>query len=126
MRCPILLCLMFALAALMPATVQAQTKERLIIEKVHVGLPSGRKLEAGKYKTGFWTPIYVDLTIGPEDIPAGQAVIVIETSDNDGLLNQYTQPLPALGKKQTISGIMTYVRPGNLGTEISVTIRLAD
>src|SRR5262249_21767692 len=116
MRCLMLLSLVFAIAALTPDSGHAQTKERLIIEKVRVGLPGGRKFEAGKYKTGYWTPIYVDLTVGPEDIPRHHAELVVETSDNDGLLNQYTQELPALGKKQTISNIITYVRPGNFST----------
>src|SRR5438105_80478 len=81
MRCSIVLSLVFLVAALTPTIGHAQTKDRLIIEKVRVGLPGGRKIEAGKYKAGFWTPIYVDLTIGPEDIPAGQADVVLNDED---------------------------------------------
>jgi hypothetical protein len=125
MRGSIKLCL--AVALFVPAMGHAQPKEikePLIIEKVRVGLPEGRSSDGGKYKTGAWAPVYVDLTIGQKDMPAGETALVVETPDNEGLLNRYSQVLPLLPKKQSISGLITYVRPGNFSSEIFVSVQM--
>jgi hypothetical protein len=127
MRCSIILCLALTLALVAPAVGQQEQpkeiKERLIIENVRVGLPEGRSSDVGKFKTGAWSPVYVDLTIGPQDIPAGEADLVVETTDNDGLLNQFKQALPLLSKKQG-ARLTTYVRPGNFSSEIFVSVQI--
>src|SRR5262249_19249416 len=102
MRGLLVLCLTLAVAAFVPADIRAQPKEireRLAIERVRVGLTEGRKSDHGKYKTGAWAPVYVDVLVGPMDIGPGEATLVVETPDSDGLLNQYRQPLPAFPKK---------------------------
>jgi hypothetical protein len=102
-----------------------EIKDRLILERMRAGLPDGRSLEKGRYKPGFWTPVYVDVTIGPQDIAANELVLIVETADNDGILNLYKQPVPfVLPKKQTVTGLMTYVRPGSLGSDIYLTLEL--
>jgi len=113
-----------AFAAAVARAQPKEIKERLAIERVRVGLPEGRKSDHGKYKTGFWAPVYVDLSVGPQDIPAGEAVLAVETPDSDGILNQYTQPLPALPRRQSVAGIITYVRPGNFSSEINVSVQI--
>src|SRR5262249_26286006 len=116
-------CLTICLAAFATAASQAQQpKERLAIERVRVGLPEGRNSDQGKYKTGSWATVYVDLTTGPQDIPAGEVVLIVETSDSDGIQNRFLQPLPSLPKKQTITGLITYVRLGNFDSEVVVSI----
>ncbi|HMF11388.1 MAG TPA: hypothetical protein VKE94_03760, partial [Gemmataceae bacterium] len=127
MRGSLVLCLTFAVAAFVPADIRAQPKEireRLVIERVRVGLPEGRRSDHGKYKTGAWAPVYVDVLVGAMDIAPDEATLVVETPDSDGLLNQYRQPLPALPKKQVVAGIITYVRPGNFSSEINVSIEM--
>jgi hypothetical protein len=127
MRLSSVLSLTFLLAVVAPVAGQAQPKEireRLVIENARVGLPEGPRFDHGKYKTGFWAPVYVDLAVGPQDIPAGEAILVIETADNDGILNQYTQPLPSLPKKQTVAGLISYVRPGSYNSEIYISVNV--
>jgi hypothetical protein len=128
MRCSFVLCLVTLVAVTSFAAAQEkpkEMKERLVVERIRVGLPDGRKTDQGRIKTGCWVPVYVDVTIGPEDIPANSLVLVVETADSDGILNQYAQPVPfILPKKQTVSGLQTYVRPGSFGGEINVTLLL--
>ncbi len=125
MRWRILSFLVLACTAFAPAVGRAQTEERLVIEEgIRIGLPEGRRGEAGRYKAGCWTPVYFDLTIGPQEIPAGEAAVVVETADSDGIQNQFAQPLPLLPRRQTISGLITYVRPGNFGNEVTLSILL--
>src|SRR5262249_8462326 len=53
------------------------------------------------------------------------AVLEVETSDSDGVQNRLTQVVTqVLPKNQTVSNIITYARPANLDSDITVTIRL--
>jgi hypothetical protein len=128
MRCSFVLCLLSLTAATSFASAQEKpkdTKDRLVIERIRVGLPDGRNSDQGRIKTGSWVPVYIDVTVGPEDIPANNLALVVETADSDGILNQYTQTVPfILPKKQTVNGLQTYVRPGSFGGEINVTLLL--
>lgn len=130
MRGSVVLCLLAIVAALLPSPCSAQEKdrltERLKVECVRVGLPDGRGNDGGgRMKAGFWLPIYIDLTIGPQDIPSGQAVLEVETNDSDGVQNRLTQQLTqVLPKHQTVSGIITYARPANFDSEITLKINL--
>ena len=128
MRCAFMLFLATAVMVAPSAGAQETLKEmkdRLIVEGIRVGLPDGRTTDQGRYKAGYWTPIYVDVTVGAEDIPANELMLIAETADNDGILNQYKQPVPfVLPKGQKITGLITYVRPGNFSCETTVTVAL--
>src|SRR5262245_23048404 len=130
MRCSFALCLATAILVASSAAGQEkhkEMKERLKVESVRIGLPDGRTPDQGRYKAGFWTPIYVDVQIGPQDIAANELVLIVETADNDGILNQYKEAVPfILPKKETITGLMTYVRPGNSFSDTTVTVALGE
>jgi hypothetical protein len=114
---------------LSPSVARAETKERLVIDRVRIGFPGAKNDDTSRYKTGSWAPVYVDLTIGPQDIAADEAELVVETTDSDDVLNEYRQPLPFLAKGSVVSGLTdsrltTYVRPGNGGSDITVSVRI--
>ena len=129
MRCSFALCLATAVLVASSAGGQEkpkEMKERLKVEGVRVGLPDGRTPDQGRYKAGFWTPIYVDVQVGPQDIQANELVLIVETADNDGILNQYKETVPFSLPKRTITGLMTYVRPGNSFSDTTVTVALGE
>src|SRR6516164_1648696 len=90
---------------LSPSVARAETKERLVIDRVRIGFPGAKNDDTSRYKTGSWAPVYVDLTIGPQDIAADEAELVVETTDSDDVLNEYRQPLPFLAKGSVVPGL---------------------
>lgn len=119
-------CLTAAVFLSVPAAARAQPKDRLSIDKVRVGFPESRN-RGNRYKVGAWAPVYVDLTVGANDIvPPEVAVLLVETTDSDGVKNVYSQKLPPLQKGQVVSGLITYVRPGNATADVTVNVRIGD
>ena len=52
-----------AISAIFPASAQAQDRRKVRIDAIRVGFPSS--LVDSQFKSGQWTPVYVDLTAGP-------------------------------------------------------------
>jgi hypothetical protein len=126
MRSVGLCCLFIASSLLAQSVAQAETKEPLVIDRVRIGFPGAQNEDLSRYKAGFWAPVYIDLTVGPQDIPIdAKNEIIVETTDSDDIQNEYRQPLRSLTKGSSVTE-MTYVRPGNGGSEITVTIRIGD
>lgn len=124
-HCSIIRSLTLALAAAcllgLAAPGNAQDKGRIKINSVRIGFPLSST--QSELKSGFWMPVYVDVTAGPERIPRGE--VTIEAADADDVRNRYTVPLPTLepGEQATVQ---TYTKPGSAGDEIMVTIRIDD
>src|SRR5262249_39250323 len=70
-------------------------------------------------KPGAWTPVFVDLTAGPQGLE--NATLTVESTDNDDIQNIYTVPLPRLDPKEYFQAI-TYTKPGSGGGDIVITI----
>src|SRR5437773_1316730 len=119
MRYSLLTACLFAwlLGAAAPAYAQPA---KVVIDSVRVGFITGTS--SGAFKTSQWAPVYVSITAGPERIDRSTGVIVVEASDTDDVQNQYTVDLPPLAAGEA-GLVITYVRPGNTGSDINVTIK---
>src|SRR5438128_2335758 len=85
-----------AFLLLMPATSSAQPRGPVSIDKVLVGYVTDG--ERTQFKSGAWTPVYVDLTAGP--LGLSKAELVVETDDSDDVRSRYTVPIPPLDPKE--------------------------
>lgn len=112
--------------------VAAQQKPRVVIDQVLIGFPRGAdtgeivdaQSPVSAFKAGFWTPVYVYCTAGPEGIASGK--VTVEATDTDDVQNAYTVPLPRGGVPANEPFlVITYTKPGLGGGEILVTV-LAD
>jgi hypothetical protein len=112
-----------------PSAVFGQPPVKPTIEDVRIGFPTSAeegeiKDERGRvwlHKAGFWTPIYVQIRAGSEDIAKGK--VVIGSTDTDDVQNTYTVPLPPAGIKAEESlTVVTYTKNGSASGEISVTV----
>lgn len=106
------------LLLLLAPTAFAQTT----ISAIRVGFPAARK-EAGArttlFKSGAWTPVYVDLVAGPDGFDKG--TLTVKAPDCDEVETSYTievGPIPG-GARQTVQ---TFTRPGSLSPEIRVAL----
>src|SRR5947209_4362583 len=115
--------------SLLPATAAAQKRDQKVQMDVQVGFATGAEQpdEHGReylFKPGAWTPVYVDVEAAA-DGTAQPGQVVVETTDSDEVQNRYfADPgLPPLkgGESQTV---LTYTRPGSLGSDITVTIEV--
>src|SRR2546421_9980249 len=76
----------------LPVGAPAQQRPKVHIDLVQVGLPVNPQV--GEFKSGFWTPVYVDVTAGPEGVVRGD--VLVETADGDDVRNSYRVPLSPL------------------------------
>jgi hypothetical protein len=113
---------------LISAAVYGQQRPRVAIENIQIGYPTSPESgeivdERGRlslHKAGFWTPVYVTLRAGAEDIVAGK--VVVETTDSDDLQNTYTVPLPPAGLKAGDQlTMLAYAKTGSTSGEILVS-----
>ena len=129
MRFPIAAGLLLV-SAVWPAVAPAQQRARVAIESVQVGFPSppgpgeadDERGRPALYKAGFWAPVFVRVTAGPDGVAGGQ--VLVETTDADDVRNTYAAPLPggglAPGSSQTL---LAYVKTGSVTADLTVTIR---
>src|SRR5690349_22269139 len=124
MRSLPLTALAFAVAlGLTGAAAAQQRPPKVIIDEagVRVGFPNAS--DGSGYKTGFWAPVYVQLTApGPDRVTRFDGNILVSTTDSDDMENVYKVPLPPMEPKEQTT-VLTYVRPGTTGSEVHVTIR---
>ncbi|MFN4258574.1 MAG: hypothetical protein ACK4RK_04705 [Gemmataceae bacterium] len=114
------------------AGATAQEPPRVSIDVVRTGLPAPSQRSDvdnfsstendSLFKAGFWTPVYVDLTVGPKGFAVGEAQLVTETTDSDGIFTRYTIPIPPAAPKETLL-LTTYTKPGNTYETIQVSVR---
>src|SRR5581483_12004215 len=88
-----------ALVLTVPGLAAAQARKKPQLGAIRVGFPVGSDrnrpvTERGYYKSGAWTPVYIDLTAGEAGLSKAQ--LVIETSDTDDVPNTYSVPVPRL------------------------------
>src|SRR5947208_3251487 len=122
--------LLLGLASFNP--IQAAPPAKLSIDQIRVGFQSvtdstGTKAGAGIFKTAAWTSVRVDVTNGPDVLGRNDYLLVTESTDGDDMPFQYTERrlLPTLQPGEQIT-LMTYVKPGTAGSEITVSVRSAD
>src|SRR5438105_13739217 len=121
MRYLVLGFLVSAVLLVLPAESKAQPRIRLRSEPVQVGF--GPSAPLAEFKPGFWTPVYIGVTAGPEGTPRGE--LIVESVDSDEVPNRYTVSLPALEPNQQET-ILAFTKPGSISSEITVRARIDD
>jgi hypothetical protein len=119
-RYPIRVCLVLALSLVLPSARAEQRPKELAIKKVRVGFPAG--VEEGKFKSGFWTPVYVELEAGPQPIAANQYAVVVQTADVDDVNNRYVVPVPTRNAGEAFT-LITCTKPACSFAEITVSVQ---
>ncbi len=113
---------LLGLAVLLPNLAQAQERGKIRINIIRVGFPIN--LADSQFKSGTWTPVYVDVTASPLG-PVTHAKLTIEAVDTDDVRNNYTVDMAPLEPGETAT-ITAYTKPGSAGDEISAVIRIDD
>jgi hypothetical protein len=116
------------LGLLYPAAVGAQTRERVKVSSVRLGLPTGPFKGDGSrttvFKPGQWAPVYVDLEC-VRDTEEGLQ-LVVETRDADDAITEGVVELGPMNKGDKLAGNemgrLPYLKPGT--TYATVTIRV--
>ncbi len=89
------------------------------IDAIRVGFPSS--LVDSQFKSGQWTPVYVDVTAGPE--PIAHAKLTIEAVDTDDVRNNYTVDMPLMEPGESTT-VMAFTKPGSESADIGISIRM--
>lgn len=118
---PAALALALALALHAPARGQPPPKVSIDDKGVRIGF-DGLSGDLPGSKTGFWAPVYVQITSGIDRIGPADGTIVVSTTDSDDLENTFKVPLPPMEAK-TQTTVLAYVRTGAPGSDVNVTIR---
>ena len=113
-----LLAALTGLAFLLPSSARAQG-HKIRINTIRIGFPS-QQIDS-QFKSGNWTPVYVDVTAGPD--PVTHAKLTIEAVDTDDVRNNYTVDVPPLEPNDS-AVVMAYTKPGSAGDEIGAVIRI--
>jgi hypothetical protein len=109
-----------------PSAAQGQTDSPPTIEQVRVGLPTGQGGEKASYsRNGMWVPVYIMLKASKDGNPQGSYKLVLETTDGEDLPYRYTTQVPALPANDDHT-VISYIRPGSDGSEITVTLQAHD
>lgn len=90
------------------------------IDQIKIGWASGEGPET-RYKTGNWAPVFVTIET-LKGFPLGEKLLMeVSTVDSDNVGNRYLTEVTGLEPEQKVT-FMTYVRPGNMSGETSVTL----
>lgn len=108
----------------MPAL--AQTRERIKITNVRMGLPNGPFVtdsgRRGMYKAGHWAPIYADLECVRDT--EENITLIVETTDSDGAATEAQIETGAMvkGERRTAAeiGKVALLKPGSSYSEVVI------
>jgi hypothetical protein len=122
--------LILTLSSAVPAQPPQEKKEKpkfpVKIDKVRVGFRTYVNDEAGQFKVGMWTPVYVDIIAGAKGVrgkdPASPAYLEFESADSDGVGTYYR--IPVAMEPNEVRTFIGYTKPGNYDTagKIGVTL----
>jgi hypothetical protein len=128
--------LALALALLWTNSAAAQGEKRFRVDKnsgVQVGFQNVLKNTATEgFKPGMWTPVLVKLTEdedGEIKLPVAldrsvSGEILIETADNDGVVNTYPQKFnQRLDEKESELYVLAYAKVGSRNPDIRISVK---
>src|SRR5262245_22271051 len=109
------------------AIAQAQeAKFTVKLDQNRVGFRAYSNEDAGQYKVGMWSPVYVEITAGPKPVRAAEPdktpILEVECADSEGVGTYYRIPI-ALDANE-VRTFMLYARPGNLGIDSKISVKL--
>src|SRR5262245_24499372 len=122
------------LGFLVPATATAQTRERVKVTNVRVGLPLGPYTNSssgdrrGLYKAGQWAPVYVDLECVRDTNE--RLLVIVETKDADDADTEGSIEIGPMAEHDRLTGTelgrLPYLKPGGTDANVRVTIKGAE
>jgi hypothetical protein len=128
--------LVLAVALLSTSSAAAQGEKRFKVDKnngVQVGFQNVLKSTATEgFKPGMWTPVLIKLTEDEEgDIKLPVALdrsvsgeILIETADNDGVVNTYPQKFNLrVDEKESELLVLAYTKVGSRNPDIKISVK---
>jgi hypothetical protein len=122
-----LACLSLALAV--PGVALGQTRERVKITSVRIGLPNGPFTSDPSrrtvYKAAQWAPVYVDLECTRDTEEPLQ--LVVETKDADEAITEGSVEIAAMNKGDRLGanelGRIPYLKPGSVWAGVTVRVK---
>src|SRR5262245_57108348 len=139
MRNALLAVVVLSAALLGSGSAHAQTEKRFKVDKtngVQVGFQNTSPSAAyDAFKAGMWTPVLVTLQEDEEGeirLPMGadkfiKGEILVETADNDGVVNSYPQEFTQRLDEGTQSlRVLAYTKVGSRGPDIKVIVKSGD
>jgi hypothetical protein len=119
--------LSLALLLLAAAHLSAQTRERVKVSNVRLGLPPSRG-GVNLYKAGQWAPVYFDLECVRDIDPPENLIVIVETKDADETITEGQVEISGLKLKgdqlrSVELGRVPYLKPGSTYSS-SVVVRI--
>ena len=102
----------------LPNKGDAQLRKKVEFENVQIGFGGSKPL--AKFKSGFWTPVYIYVKGGPKGSEK-PGELVIESGDSDEVRSRYTVAMPQL-EKDEVQLVIGYTRPAR--QDFSVTAKI--
>ncbi|HKB03489.1 MAG TPA: hypothetical protein VKD90_14800 [Gemmataceae bacterium] len=118
-----------ALGLLIPAEAVAQTRERVKVTGLRLGLPIGPvrsdMSRTGIFKPGQWAPVYVDLECSRD---TGEPLqLIVETRDADEVITEGSVEIAAMVKGDRLQGNelgrLPYLKPGQVNATLTVRVK---
>jgi len=116
-------------ALVLPESAPAQAP-RVEITGVRIGFPGSLNravrggLAQGRFKTGAWAPLYVDLEVRNAPLQRDNYTLVVESTDGDDMQNVYEERrfLPTVEPKES-PVLLAYARVGNSNGDLVVKVQ---
>ncbi|HJZ92411.1 MAG TPA: hypothetical protein VKE40_16160 [Gemmataceae bacterium] len=121
-----------SLGLLLPGFAAGQTRERVKVTNIRLGLPVGpyssELSRRGMFKVGQWAPVYLDLEC-VRDVDE-RLVIVVETKDADELSTEGSIEIGSMRKDDRLTaaelGRVAYLKPGQTYSAVTVKVKGAE
>jgi hypothetical protein len=125
MRYSRLACLALAAGLVLPGLAAAEPTPRVEITGARIGFPGSinRMGNKGRFKSGQWAPLAVDLQVKEAPLKANTYGLLVETTDSDDMQNKYveTRFLPEVDTKEQPT-LLTYARVAGGSGEVIVRV----
>jgi hypothetical protein len=118
-----------ALGLLVSADAVAQTRERVKVTGLRLGLPVGPvrsdTSRTGIFKPGQWAPVYIDLECARDTEEPLQ--VIVETRDADEVITEGSVEIAAMVKGDRLQGNelgrLPYLKPGQVNATLTVRVK---
>ncbi|MBO0698233.1 MAG: hypothetical protein J2P46_07555 [Zavarzinella sp.] len=118
-----------AIGLVLPPAAVAQTRERVKVTGLRLGLPVGPVRSDGSrtgiFKPGQWAPVYIDLECSRDTEEPLQ--VIVETRDADDVFTEGAIEIAAMAKGDRLSGNefgrLAYLKPGQVYATVNVRIK---
>jgi hypothetical protein len=118
-----------AVGLVLPPAALAQTRERVKVTGLRLGLPVGPVRSDGSrtgiFKPGQWAPVYLDLECSRDTEEPLQ--VIVETRDADDVITEGSIEIAAMAKGDRVLGNelgrLPYLKPGQVYATVNVRVK---